>query len=116
HRMEPVLAFADIRVTSEEIYGAGPEPEELCHPGVVVVVLREMTVGAILGRSDAAGGMREVRIERLAAIAFRRESLRLRVDPFAIRILRADHDRARRTDHRHPVLLHRAIDPKHENV
>src|SRR4051812_27007889 len=84
HRVESVLAFTDIRVTSEEIHGPGSEAEELRHPGVVVVVLREMTVGAILRCADAAGGVREVRVERLAAIALRRESLRLRVNPFAI--------------------------------
>ena len=75
-----------------------------------------MAVGAVLGRADAARGVREMRIERLAAVAFRRNRLLLRVNPFAIRILRADHDRARRADHCHAIFLHRPVDAEHENV
>src|SRR5713226_6420213 len=75
-----------------------------------------MAVGAILGRSNAAGGVREMWIERLTAVSFRRKSLLLRINPFPIRILRADHDRARRANHRHSVFLHRAVDPEHEDV
>ena len=54
-----------------------------------------MAVGAVLGRSDAAGGVREVGIERLPAVTFCGDGLLLRVHPFAIRILRTDHDGAR---------------------
>ena len=116
HGVKSFAAFADIGVATEEIHRAGAEAEQLRHPRVVVVVLREMAVGAILGRADAAGGVREMRIEGLAAVAFGRKRLLLRINPFAIRILRADHDRARGTNHRHPILLHGAVDPEHENV
>ena len=50
---------------------------------------------------DAAGGVREVRIEGLAAVAFRANGLLLRINPLAIRVLRTDDHRARRADHRH---------------
>ena len=114
--VQSVASFADVGVTAEEIHRAGAEAEQLRHPRVVVVVLRKMAVGAILGRADAAGGVRKMRIERLAAVAFGGNGLLLRINPFAIRVLRADHDRARRTNHRHAVLLYRAVDAEHENV
>ena len=114
--VQSFLALADVGVAAEEIHRAGAEAEQLRHPRVVVVVLREMAVGAILRRADAARGVREMRIERLAAVAFGADGLLLRVNPFAIRVLRADDHRARRTDHRHPVLLHRAVDAEHEDV
>ena len=110
------VPFAHVSVASEEVHRAGAEPEELRHPGVVVVVLREMAVGAILRRPDTAGGVREMGIEGLPAVTFRGEGLRLGVNPFPILILRADHDRAGRTQHRHAVFLHRAVDPEHENI
>ena len=68
--------------------------EELRHPSVVVIVLREMTIGAILCRSDPAGCVREVRVERLTAVTFCRNRLLLRINPFAVRILRTHYDRA----------------------
>jgi len=75
-----------------------------------------MAVLAVLRRPDAARGVREMRIESLAAVAFPGNGLLLRIDPLAIGILRADHDRARGTDHRHAILFHRTIEPEHENV
>ena len=75
-----------------------------------------VAVCAVLRRADAARGVGEMRIERLAAVTFRRDRLLLRIYPFAICILRADHDRARRTDHGHPIFFHRAVEPEHENV
>ena len=114
--MKSFAAFADVGVATEEIHRAGAEAEQLRHPRVVVVLLRQMAVGAILGRADAAGRVREMRIERLAAVTFGGKCLLLRVNPFAIRVLRTDHDRARRTNHRHAIFLHRAVDAEHENV
>ncbi len=113
---KPSLPFADVGVAPEEIHRAGAEAEQLRHPGVVVVSLGEMAIGAILRRPDAAGGVREMRVEGLAAVAFGGDGLRLRVDPFAVLVLRTDHDRAGGTDHGHAVLLHRAVDPEHEDV
>src|SRR3954454_14268354 len=75
-----------------------------------------MAVGAILGRADTAGGVREVRIESLAAVTFGRNGLLLGVNPFPVLILRADDDRAGRTNYRHSVFLHGTVDPEHENV
>src|SRR4051812_19182842 len=84
HGMEAFAPFADVSVTSEEIDRPGSEPEELGHPGIIVVALRDVAVGAILRRPDAAGGVRKVRIERLAAVTFGGKRLGLRVNPFAI--------------------------------
>src|SRR5207249_2794167 len=52
NRMQSVASFANIRVAPEEIYRAGAEAEQLRHPGVVVVLLGQMAVGAVLGRPD----------------------------------------------------------------
>src|SRR4051812_22837240 len=87
--MKPFAAFADVSVAPEEVHGPGAEAEELRHPGVVIVIPGEVTIGAILRRPDAAGRVRKMRVERLAAVTFRRKSLSLRIDPFAVRILRA---------------------------
>src|SRR5260370_11275307 len=57
-----------------------------------------------------------MRIERLAAVTFGRKCLLLRINPFAVLILRADHDRARRAYYRHPVFLHGAVNAEHEDV
>ena len=75
-----------------------------------------MAVGAILCRTYARSRVRKMRIESLAAVTFGRKCLLLRVDPLAICILRADHDRARRSDHGHVISFDRAIDPEHEDI
>src|SRR6202011_3082769 len=85
--VQSLAAFSDIRVTSKEIHRARAETEQLRHPGIVVVLLRQMAVGTILGRADAARRVGEVRIERLTAVTFRRKSLLLRIDPLTIRVL-----------------------------
>ena len=94
HGVKSFAAFADVSVAPKEIHRAGAESEQLRHPRIVVVCLREMAVGAVLRCADAAGRVREMRIERLAAVTFGGNCLLLRINPFAIRILRADHDRA----------------------
>src|ERR1700716_3155305 len=75
-----------------------------------------MTVGAILSRADTRSGVREMRVERLAAITFGRKCLLLGVNPLAVRVLRTDHDRTRGADHGHAVFLYRAVDPEHEDI
>ena len=75
-----------------------------------------MAIGAVLGGADAAGRVRKMRIERLAAVAFSGDGLLLRVNPFAIRVLRANDDGARRTNHREPIALHRSVDAELEDV
>ncbi len=75
-----------------------------------------MTIGAIFCRADSARGVGKMRIECLSAVTFGRNRLGLGINPFAVLILRADHDRARRTDHSHPVFLHAAVNAEHENV
>ena len=71
HGVQTFFAFADVGVAAKKIHRAGAEPEELRHPRVVVIVLRQMAVGAILGRADAARRVWKMRIECLTAVAFR---------------------------------------------
>src|SRR6267143_4516078 len=75
-----------------------------------------MAVGAILGCAEAGCRVREMRVERLTAVTFGGKSLLLRINPFAVRVLRANDNRARRTNDRHPVFLHRAVNAEHENI
>src|SRR5690349_2431529 len=81
---ESVLALADVSVATEEIYRARAETQQRCEPRVVVIVFRDVAVGAILRRADAAGRVRQMRIVSLTAVTFRADSLLLRIDPFAI--------------------------------
>src|SRR5439155_20625667 len=82
-------------VAAKEIHRAGAKAKHLSHPGIVVAVPGEMAIGAILRRSLAAGGVREMGIEGLPAVALGADGLLLGVHPFAIGVLRADNDSAR---------------------
>src|SRR5215207_5200778 len=75
-----------------------------------------MAIGAGLGRAYATRGMREVRIVSLARVAFAARGLELRVNPFAIRVLRANDDCARGSQHGEAMTLHSAINTKLEYV
>ena len=75
-----------------------------------------MAVSTVLRCANAARRVWEMRVERLTAVTLSRNGLLLRINPFAIRILRADHDRAGRSNHRHPISLHCAVFAEHENV
>src|SRR5438093_11754091 len=74
-RVEAALALADVGVAPEEIHGTRAEAEHLRQPGVVVIVLRDVAIGAVLRRALAAGGVRKMRIERLAAVALGADGL-----------------------------------------
>src|SRR5689334_5244861 len=75
-----------------------------------------MAIGAILCGSDAAGRVRKMRIKRLAAVTLGGNRLLLGINPFAIGILRTDDDRARRTDHREPIALHRSVNTELKDI
>ena len=94
HGVKPALALADVSVAAEEIHRARAEAEQLRHPRVVVVLLGNVAIGAVLRRADAAGRVRKMRIECLAAVTFGADGLLLRINPFAVRVLRTDDDRA----------------------
>src|SRR5437879_5805379 len=84
NRLKSLFGFADIGVTPKEIHCSSSKPKQLGHDRVVVVIFRNVAIGAILRRAHAAGGMWKMRIERLAAVALRRDGLLLRVSPLAI--------------------------------
>ena len=91
HCVETGAPTADVGITSEKIHCARTKPEELRHPGIVIVRFRQVTIGAVLGGSDATRRVRKMGIERLPAVAFSTDCLLLRVNPFAVCILRANH-------------------------
>ena len=110
------LLAADPRIAAKEIHRPGAKAEQLGYPRIVILRLGQMAVGAVLGRPHAAGRVRKVRIESLAAITIPAHRLLLRIDPVPVLVLRADDHRARGSNHREPVLLHRAINAKHEHI
>src|SRR2546425_556432 len=103
--VQSFLATADIDISPEKVDRPGAEAKQLRHDRVVVVVLRDVAVGAIFRRAHAAGGVREMRIEGLAAITLGRDSLLLGIDPLTIRILRTDDNCARRANHRKTIVF-----------
>src|SRR6266487_3804189 len=70
HGVKSFAPFADVSIAPKEIDRAGAEAQQLRHPSIVVVRLRQMAVGAILGCANAARRVREMWIECLAAVAF----------------------------------------------
>src|SRR5258706_6790945 len=60
NRVESALTLANVSVASEEIHRAGAEAEQLRHPCIVVVFLRDVTISAILRRTLATGCVREM--------------------------------------------------------
>src|SRR6266478_1513326 len=73
-------------------------------------------MSAVLCGANAAGRVRKMRIERLAAVTLRGDRLLLGINPFAIGILRTDDDRARRTNHREPIALHRSVNTELKDI
>ena len=114
--IETAPAFGHIGVAPEEIHRARAEAEQLRQPCIVVVALRDVAIRTIFRRADAARGVREMRIERLAAIALGADGLLLRINPLAVRVLRADDHGGRRTQNRQAVGLHRAVNAQLENI
>ena len=94
HRVESALAFADVSVAAKEIHRARPEAKQRREPRIVVIGFRDVTVLAIFCRADAAGRVRQMRIVSLTAITFRADGLLLRINPFAICVLRTHDDGA----------------------
>src|ERR1051326_4403355 len=101
-------AFADILVAPEEIHEIGAFEQHLRHPRVVIILLRDMAVGAGFGLASAYR-VGVVRIERLAAVALRRDGLLLVIDPLAVGILRTDYDGARGAHWHNLMVLGSAV-------
>src|SRR6266404_6161887 len=92
--VQSLLATADIGISPEKVHRPSAEAKQLRHDRVVVVGFGKMAVGAILRRAHAAGGVREMGIECLAAVTLGRVGLLLGIHPLTIGILGADDDRA----------------------
>src|SRR5688572_1948978 len=70
--VESTFTGTDISVAAEKVDRAGTETEQLRHDCIVVVGLGDVTIGATFCCANTAGGVREVRVERLAAVTFGR--------------------------------------------
>ena len=113
--LEALVLLADVDVAAEEVDEVRPLQQDLRHPGVVVPGLRHVAVDARLGLLPTHG-VREVRVEGLAAVPLAGDGLLLRVDPLAVQVLRAHQHRARRAHGRDAVPLHGPVAPQHEDV
>ncbi len=114
--VEAVVAGGDVGVAAEEVDRAGAEAEELGHPGVVVVLLGEVAVGAVLGRADGGRGVGEVGVEGLARVALGGDGLLLGIDPLAVGVLRADDDGGGGADDGEAVVFVGGVLAEHEDV
>ena len=115
HRVKALRALGHVDVAAHEVHEIRALHQQLRHPGVVVALARDVTIGARLG-FRGAHRVRIVRAEAEAAEAFRRDGLLHVIEPVAIGVLRADHHRARRARRRDAMLGHRAIHAQHVDV
>src|ERR1044072_6380124 len=83
------IVCCDVNISSHEIYEVCSLQKQLSQPGIVVVLLRNVTVAAGLCFS-CSDGMGNMCIERLSSKPFRRRRLLLRVNPLAVLILRTN--------------------------
>ena len=113
--VERVFA-SDPGVASEEVDRARAETEELGDPRLVIVGFGEVTIRAIFCGAFPAGGVGEVRVKGLAAVAIAADGLLLGVDPFPIGVLGADDHRAGGADDREAMFFDRGIDPEHKDI
>ena len=101
-------------VHADEVHVIGAQQQQLRHDGVVVVLCRKVAIGTGLGlfRAHRVG---EVGRKGLAGITRGRDRRLLDIDPFAIDVGGAEHQRARRADgcdlvalgrHVHAQLVH----------
>src|SRR5215469_4600610 len=86
---EAFVAGCDIDVPADEVHKIRTLEQQLRHPGVVVVCGGNVTVGTLLGFAST-NGVRYKGAEGLTGKPFGGNGLLLVVEPFAVRILRAD--------------------------
>ena len=106
---------ADPGVVADEVDELRPQAQELRHDRVVVVRLRQVAIRAGLGLG-APFRVRVVRRHRLRAVAGCRDRRLLGVDPLAVDVLRAQHQRRGGAHRRDLVVLDRAVDAEHVDV
>ncbi len=136
HGVEALLAGGDPAITTDMVQIVRPLHHELGHDRVVVVVLRDVAVGALLGlvatwqvgirveRSPglrvagrpASDGVRNVGAECDPRHPLGRDGLLLDVNRLAVDIVRADVDGARGPRRVDPVLGDVAVAGQHEDV
>src|SRR5439155_15838240 len=83
-------AGRDPSVLADEVQVVRPVHQQLGHPGVVVVRLGDVAVGALLGAVAAADGVRDVGRESDAAHPLAGDRLLLHVDRLAVLVVPAD--------------------------
>ena len=116
HGLDAALAVRHVDILAEEVVGVGALHEHHGHLGVVVVVLRDVAVGALLRVALAADRVGVARREGLAGVALRGDGLLLAVDVFAVGVLGADVDGAGRAGRRDPAAHDRVVATQHEHV
>src|SRR4029077_537215 len=89
--------------------------QNLRHPCVIVVAIRDVAVVAAF-RFLSANRVWHECAERSAAQTFGGDRLLRVINPVAILILRADENRARRTNRRYTMAGDSTVDAEHESV
>jgi hypothetical protein len=121
-----VLASRDERITANEVHEVRALHEQLRHDGVVIVLLRHMTVGALLRfirtgghhilRGTTANRVRHIRAECNAREAARGNRLLLCVNRLAVVVVARDVNGATAAGWIHLVAGRKAIAGEHEHV
>src|SRR5262249_60061194 len=106
--VDALLARRDPGEAPDEVDEIGPLHQQLRHDRVVVAGLRDVAVGADLGLG-CADGVRHESAERVSAVAFGRNRLLLRIEPFAVLVLRTYQHGAGRTRRRDAMASDRPV-------
>src|SRR5262249_53692296 len=112
---EPFLAGRDVNVAAHEVHEVSALQKKLSHPGVIVVLLRDVAVATLFGFFCADRVGNEGRIS-LTGKSRSGDSLLSVVEPFAVGVLRADENRATRTCRRDAMAGYGAIYAEHIDI
>jgi hypothetical protein len=113
--VKPLLAVRNINVAAHQIQQVCSLKQDLGHPRVVVISIRNVAIVASSGFLRPHGVRHEC-AEGSAAEPLGGNSLLHVVQPVAILILRTDDDRAGRTNRGDAVARHGAVNSEHESV
>src|SRR5262245_18115292 len=113
--MDSVFSVSDPSVATDKIDEICPLHQQLRHSRIVVVGLREVTIAADLCLTGADRVWNEC-AEGMPAVAIRGDCLLLRVEPFAVLVLRTDQDSASRSSRCNPPARYCAVLGQHKDV
>ena len=105
----------DVDIATHKVHKVSSLQQHLRQPGIVVILFRNMAIAARLCLL-AAHSVRHVRVECLTGKALGGSSLLLRINPFAVLILRAHQHGGRRTHGSDAIAGNGPVATEHENI